>query len=79
MKRRYNHKTKQWDIVLSEEQYNLLINRISSLATELTVISQPKREIFQVTGQPCYPPFFTNHVAFNGNVPDALHVWGGDN
>ncbi len=31
MKRRYNHETKQWDIVLSEDAYYHLIHQLESL------------------------------------------------
>jgi hypothetical protein len=39
MKRRYNHETKQWDIVLTEEQYGLLKMRGHSF---------PKLKIIQI-------------------------------
>jgi bifunctional pyridoxal-dependent enzyme with beta-cystathionase and maltose regulon repressor activities len=75
MKRRYNHETKQWDIVLSEEQYTMLQMRIEAL--EKIIISQPKSDIIQVTGQPCYPPFFAK-VQSCCKLPDGADLAGID-
>lgn len=39
MKRRYNNEIKQWDIVLTEEEYAMLDERIKSLEHKLAMMS----------------------------------------
>jgi hypothetical protein len=51
MKRRYNHETKQWDIVLSEQEYYKLLQAIPNI----NIWSDRKQ--YQYTGPDKYPYF----------------------
>jgi hypothetical protein len=72
MKRRYNHETKQWDIVLREQDYYRIMNELECLKRLL--ISQPKPDMFQATGQPCSPPFLKHQSCCK--LPDGHDLAG---
>ncbi len=76
MRRRYNHETKQWDIVLREQDYYHLIHELEMLRRTISSQIKPTTTV-QMTGQPCYPPFFAKHQSCC-KLPDGHDLAGID-
>lgn len=79
MKRRYNHETNQWDIVLREQDYYQMMNELDCLRGIISRNIKEAPYMSQVIGQPCYPPFFAKQLPIdNYKLPDGADLAGVD-